>query len=296
MRVARLIEAGADAFVAVKGATEAELLCARQRCKGIGWRGEVACDAELIAQSKTLKGGRGKIDAEGIGTGAALKAQALKTRDSVSTIKLNVRIFNVFFKTKLKFNLSLEDKGFYQAALRSPKPLAALEYFTKQFAADESFTITDAYQWSSEQRAKCNESSTKVLAAVRASQKDKSLAAFLREASAEISALQARCPDKDFAKRFFPQFIEEIEDQLAVMAEQHAEDACRLAWERGYYRENQIALFTSLSRQVVSVTMNRLSESQEFYEVEEHTHGKHDRRWQKAGMAMVGDASSRKVG
>lgn len=281
-------------FSAVKGATEAELLYARRQCRGLGWRGEVACDAELLSQCQTLKGGRGKVDSCGIGIGAAIRAQAQKTHDSVETIRLNIRIYKTFFETIVARYDSLEDKGYYHAALRAPNPLKAIEFFAKEFKSNESFTVSEARHWAISQREKRNTSANKIDA--KSSPGDKSMTTFLRNAMLEIANLKSQCPDKDFAKRFFPQIIEELEEQLAVMAEDRADALCRMAWEHGHYREQQMALFTGLSRKDVSVVMNRLSEAQEFWEVEEHTHGRHDKRWQKAGVPLVGDLSARKVG
>lgn len=270
------------------------MLYARRQCSGIGWRGEVACDAELLTQCKKLKGGRGKIDVEGAGLYAAMREQARKTRCSLETIKLNIRIFNTFCQTQVTHYLRLDDKGFYHAALRAPNPLKAIEFFAKEFQSNELFTVAEARRWSTAQREKRNASANKLDA--KLSPEDKSMTAFLRRSIQEIKDMQARCPDKDFARRVFPSMVDDLEDQFATIADGNSENLCRMAWERGHYREQQMVAFTGLSRHNVSVTMNRLSEAQEFWEVEEHTHGRHDKRWQKAGVPLVGDLSARKVG
>jgi hypothetical protein len=270
------------------------LLYARSQCRGLGWRGEVACDAELLTQCQFLKGGRGKIDLEGVGIGAVVRAQARKTHDSIETIRLNIRIYKTFFETVVTRYDSLTDKGFFHAALRASNPLRAIEYFAEQFATDEAFNVVTAKQWVAAQREKRIASANKLSAAP--SLQDKSMSAFLRKAIDTISQLKAQCPDKDFARRVFPSMIEDLEDQFLTIADRNAESLCCMAWERGYYREGQMTQFTGLSRQDVSMAMNRLDSAQEFYVVEEHTHGKHDRRWQKAGVPLVSDSSARKVG
>lgn len=280
-------------FSAVNGASEAELIYARQQCQRLGWRVEIACDAELVRREYAPRG-RGKVDLEGVGVGASMRAHAKKMRCSVATIKVNIRIFNTFFKNELKFYPILQEKGFYQAAVRAPKPIAALEYFTKKFTDDESFTVMDAYRWVTDQREKRLASANKL--SLASSPQDKSMSAFLRNAIDTISQLKVQCPDKDFARRVFPSMIEDLEDQFLTIADRNAESLCRMAWERGYYREGQMAQFTGLSRQDVLMAMNRLDSAQEFYVVEEHTHGKHDRRWQKAGVPLAGDVSARKIG
>lgn len=266
------------------------MLYARRQCRGLGWRGEVACDAELLSQCQRLKGGRGKVDLHSVGIVAAVRAQAQKTRDSVETIRLNIRIYKTFFETVASRYDSLEDKGYYHAALRAPNPLKAIEFFAKEFSTNELFTVAEAKRWSVAQREKRNASANKL--ETKLSQEDKSMIAFLHRSIQEIKDMQARCPDKDFARRVFPSMVEDLEDQFSTIADNNSENLCRMAWERGHYREQQMVSFTGLSRQDVSVTMNRLSELQEFWEVEEHTHGRHDKRWQKAGVLLVGDLSA----
>jgi hypothetical protein len=102
----------------------------------------------------------------------------------------------------------------------------------------------------------------------------------------KLDKIEAKSPDKTFARQFFGAVKDDLEDHIALMVSSCDDDACRSAWELGYYREAQMATATGLSRKQVALSMERLSEAQEFYHVEEHVHGNHDRLWQKAGVPL----------
>jgi hypothetical protein len=278
-RVTKLLAAGADVLSAVKGASEAELLRARRAITSIGWRGEVVFDAAMVNVGYA-KRGRGNVDVDCVGVHAAIRKQAKLTRLSVSTIKTNVKIFNTFFKNGLSIYPNLDEKGFFQAALRAPNPISAIKYFDRMVSNNSNFSFTEASNWAERKRRKRLPKNPTVSAA------NTSLAEHIVWAKKEIFRIKSVCPDRKFVDRFYTPLLEELDDHLVFMAEKNAEDICRLAWDRGYHREAQISEATGLNRKTVSSAMLRLSEQEEFWAVEEITHGRHDQRWQKAGVPL----------
>lgn len=285
IRIVKLIEAGTDVFSAIKGASKQELIRARQACSNIGWRSEIVFDAALC-DVEHARNGRGNADKNGTGVMAAMRRQAAETRVSVPTIKQNIRIFKTFFKNGINNYPILVDKSFFLHALRAKDPLAALKHFERMVSSDEEFSTSSAKQWVDSERAKRNSEANKILS------KETPLARHIRWAKKEIIKIKDACPVKKFAERMYEPLLDDLEDHLAFMAETEAEGLCKLAWERGYHREAQIATATRLTRKAVAAAMLRLSAAQEFYEVKEVTHGRHDKRWQKAGVPIGSDFQS----
>lgn len=269
----------------VNGATEAELLSAYKAVSVVSWRSSVVLIAQLVAV-KPAKRGRGQVDKAGVGIKAAIARQSKLLRLSTTTIKNYVRLFNTFFKNGTTCFPILEEIGYFQAALRFQEPLKAIKQIEKLVRANPNFTPTDADVLASKHRAK-RVPAASTLAQLNDSQS--SLASHIIWAKKELLRIKKLCPDKDFAERMYNPVVEDLDDQLAFMAEQRAEDLCRSAWDRGYHREKQISDATGLDRKTVGAAMLRLSENNEFWQVDEVTHGRRDKRWQKAGEPL-GDA------
>lgn len=271
-RVSRLIAAGVDVLSAIKGASEGELRDARRACASLGWRTEVAFDAELVNVAHARRG-RGNLDKAGVGVKAAIRKQAEAMGVSTSTIKLNVRIFNTFLKNGVNNHPILTDKGYFQAALRTKNPTQAIEYFETKVKDNRSFSVTQAMAWAERKRCISKDG-------------DDPLAVHIRWAIDQFNRIKNRCPNQKFADRFYKPLMQDLEDHLAFMSEELDEQKCRLAWDKGYYREGQLVEATGLSKERVSAAMLRLSEQNEFWLVQESTHGRHDKRWQKAGVPL----------
>lgn len=278
-RIVKLIEAGTDLLSAIKGAKKDELIRARRACSNIGWRTEIAFDAALC-DVEYAKRGRGNADKDGVGVYAAIRRQAQETKVSFITVKVNIRIFKTFFKNGIISYPILVDKMFFVHALRTKDPIKTIAYFEKMVSSAESFVPADAKRYAEAEREKRNTELAGVIS------KQTELSKHIEWAKKQIIKIKEKCPNKKFAERLYTPLLDDLEDHLAFMAETEAESRCRLAWERGYHREGQIAQATRLNRKVVAAAMMRLSSAQEFYEVQETTHGRHDKRWQKAGVPV----------
>lgn len=256
------------------------MLEARRLCGGRGWRYDVALDAALVDVGYA-KRGRGNVDVHGVGIRSAMRRQAKALHVSLSTIEKNVRIFNTFFKNGVTCYDNLLDKTYFLQALRTSNPKKTIRYFDEQVKKNPEFFVTNAKRYADQQRIKREKVNQSAV-----SGKNSPLENHILWAKKEILRIKAMCPDRKFGERFYAPLLEDLDDHLSFMAEKNAESLCRMAWDRGYHREAQIAESTALDRKTVAAAMLRLSDAEEFWEVKESTHGHHDKRWQKSGVPL----------
>jgi hypothetical protein len=131
-----------------------------QRLETCAFRLRGACVAELRRRIKTrLTGGRGRRDTSGVGIGAQLGCLAQKVGVSVSTLKIDARIHEVFFvgkddevndetdkqmeiETRFAREPSLA-REFYVTALTAPDPHAAIHHAIEMRAAATDYSRED---------------------------------------------------------------------------------------------------------------------------------------------------------
>lgn len=109
------------------------------------WKIEIACDAEIWERHEKHVGGRGKKDIDESGIMAAVNKRAKEIGVGASTIRANARLYDRF-KTVLSTEQSLDDKGFYQAAMKMPDPEAAIEMFAEKRSENSHFCPADAWR------------------------------------------------------------------------------------------------------------------------------------------------------
>ncbi|HEV7889436.1 MAG TPA: hypothetical protein VGP08_02300 [Pyrinomonadaceae bacterium] len=97
------------------------------RLEACAFRLRGACVAELRRRTARLAGGKGKRDTARIGVKARLSDLAARLGVSVSTLKTDARIHEVFFSedTGLAREPALP-RDYYVTALRAPEPVAAI--------------------------------------------------------------------------------------------------------------------------------------------------------------------------
>jgi len=107
-----------------------------------GWRLECAADAELVRRFDPHEKVSGRRSAQSV------RQLCAETGESARTIYRNAQIHRTFFTTATSGTqyANLEDKSFYIAALESPDPTVALEYFSVQKAQDSSYSPMQALQ------------------------------------------------------------------------------------------------------------------------------------------------------
>ncbi|HEX5704845.1 MAG TPA: hypothetical protein VFX97_16725 [Pyrinomonadaceae bacterium] len=138
-------------------ATDKQLIDGRVYATQLGktaWKIVVIFDAEIWKRTERLVGGRGAKDVDEKGIMKAVDKQAHELGCGASTIYANARIFKTF-KTTLTTQNTLEDKGFYQAALAAKDPRAAIEHFTKQRSENPFYRPADAWRYVNATKKPC---------------------------------------------------------------------------------------------------------------------------------------------
>src|SRR5688500_863013 len=105
------------------------------------WRVECACDAALIATVNAETGG--------IGVKPVLKEKAKDAHSDVSTIYRNAQIYSTFLgkkapKRSLNVQTVLNEKGFYEAALRTDDPHKTIRILAQEKSANPTYSVRDA--------------------------------------------------------------------------------------------------------------------------------------------------------
>lgn len=165
---------------------------------GAGWRIVAACDAEILARTRKLVGGRGNKDTEGVGKTAAVKERAKQTQKSDAQVYRNAQIVNTFGKSILNVqNPLLDDKGFYEAALRAPNPKKAIRLFEKEKHDNPNFSVRDAFRLAKELKS----NRTKVNIPDQENYLDPHFKTFLLDLENSLASFSNRCPRAEFKIR-----------------------------------------------------------------------------------------------
>ena len=130
-----------------------DVMDTRNYAKTLGrsaWRIEIACDAEIWNRTQA-KRGRGNVDTEGVGIKATIAKRAAELGCTPRTIEQNARVHKLVQEVEINDESTftiLEDKGYWQAALASSDPKAALDHFVEEKTDNPFFSASDAYRWS----------------------------------------------------------------------------------------------------------------------------------------------------
>lgn len=161
-----------------------------------GWRLVCACDAMLLSMDRAKPG---VVDVDGKGRVAAAKERAKELACEVWTIRRNALIFNTFFKDDLAVNVhrELEEKGYFEAALRAKNPKKALKAIAMQKHKSPSFSVRDAFRFVKEVRG----SRAGGLSTSTADYLDPNFKNFLLEFETSLTSFKNRCVRPEFAAR-----------------------------------------------------------------------------------------------
>lgn len=163
-----------------------------------GWRIVAACDAEALARVRRLAGGRGNKDTEGVGRVAAVKERSKATKKCDSQTYRNAQIVNTFGKSILNVqNPLLDDKGYYEAALRADKPKKAIRIFEKEKRDNPNFSVRDAFKLAKELKA--NKPKDEI--PNRDDYLDPHFKSFLLDLENALTTFSNRCPRPEFKIR-----------------------------------------------------------------------------------------------
>lgn len=109
------------------------------------WKVEIACDAEIWDRHEHALRGRGNVDVEEKGVLAAVNRRKKEIGCGASTIYANAALYRRF-KNVLSTWKNLDDKGFYQAALKSEDPESKLAEWSERKEEHRFFRPADAWR------------------------------------------------------------------------------------------------------------------------------------------------------
>lgn len=124
-----------------------EVAQTRMSARALGvwaWVIECACDAEILNRVEARRG-RGNKDLLEEGRVAAVNKHAYQCGQTPATIYRNAQIYRRFENVLIDQNI-LDEKGYYEAALRAPDPERAIEVFAKEKDESPFFSVRDAHR------------------------------------------------------------------------------------------------------------------------------------------------------
>lgn len=263
--------------------SDEEILDTRRKSKLAGrfaWRIEAACDAQIIARAKRLKGGRGIKDDDEAGINSAVRRRSKIIGCTPNTIKVNARIFHLMqaAETSNNGNTSLlqilDEKGFYIAALSAIDEQAALVLFAQKKSEPKRFRVADAFRLLVKLGLTKKVASSKGIRQIRTASRDK-IFAYLKK----LKTVLLDCPDTDTFDRVLQDCYTDVDDQIKEMFEDDVCTSLREAHQLGNHNEDQLSRATEFPLEVVSRLMLVMGEDGEFIKVP----CTGSQRWHKVG-------------
>lgn len=178
-----------EVIAALPSMTDAEVIEARWTARvwfSCFWKVQAACDAELWDRHERMLGGRGKADVEEKGILAAVQKRAKQIGCGASTIRANARLYRRF-ETLLSARHSLDDKGFYQAALEAEDPESKLSEWAERRREDRTFKPADAWREVKKRNEQIRPDETAVI-------QTKEVKKFLSDYRASLKRLRKKVP------------------------------------------------------------------------------------------------------
>lgn len=230
------------------------------------WVIECACDAEMFTRVEAQKGGRGNKDEDGEGKVAAAGQQAYQDGKSVRTVYRNAQIINTFgIETIATHGNTLQDKGFWIAALDAPDPHEAIEVFAEKKTENPFWEVKDAQREidvisGKHEKAKrlFNE---KVTTIGRRAACD-----WLRfVADPKLDELATSCPFPSLAK-IFSDARQECKEAADALFLDNAQECVLYIWSLGKNTEKQLQQFTCLPAIEIRRVLDALADKGYFVE------------------------------
>jgi hypothetical protein len=220
--------------------TDEQLAGVRRNARALGqtaWRVEAAVDAEVVRRAVRQRGGRGRPDVAGTGAQRRIAERAREAGVTPATVRTNARVHALWERnatrviarpyvlgddpdrktTKSDFHTLgdvLQDKAYWQAALRAPDPDRALLEMAGHKLSDPRFRPADAARMlDEEERAPITVDADR-LARVA----DERIKAAVQHIERTINLLRTQvipdCPDARLADRLYFDFLEELNESL----------------------------------------------------------------------------------
>lgn len=227
--------------------SDEEVLETRDYARLLGksaWKIQAACDYQIWLRTDRALQGRGHKDVDEKGIIAAVNKQADRLGCSGRTVLNNHRIYETFQKeiTETRFS-SLDDKGYYLAALSAPDPHEALDLFAAKKLDSPFFLVKDAR--TAAKALKREEYLAKNQRAHEADDpgaKDRLAARrHFDETRLLLEQRKAACPDQKLAVKLYGAWIQDIVDQEGVWDDADLDSAIIRAWKNGNKLPEQIS-------------------------------------------------------
>lgn len=220
-----------------------------------GWRLVCACDALLLSVDPAKPG---VVDLNGTGRMAAAKERAKELGCEPWTIRRNAQIFNTFFKDDLLLNVQqqLEEKGYFEAALRARHPKKALRAIAKEKEKSASFTVRDAFRLVKE--TKVSGSSLGLSSSV--DYLDPNFKNFLLELETSLTSYKNRCTRPEFAARI--ETMIKVTKHERERTESSDYESVRQQIDEGCCTAEEIAEEVYLSNAEVKAIFNKIIEKE----------------------------------
>lgn len=266
----------------------------RMGARAIGvwsWVVEAACDHEMMSRVEKLKGGRGQKDEANEGRLAVMRQQGYLDGKSTRTIERNVQIIETFgLETIATHGDTLQEKGFWIAAVSAPDPIEAVEVLAEKKADNPFMEVQDANREIDALKGKHEEAKNKFVEKFRTVAR-KTVGEWIRfTARPTIETLKTNCPDPKLLK-VFDEMDQNLREREEVMLIEDAEPALIFAWQKGWVTEKQMCEFSGLLQLEVRQTMLSLQEKGYFVERSQAwkptmARGPRVKEWQRTGKPL----------
>lgn len=148
-QINRLEESEALVIAMLPTFSEDELMDMRNSARLIyccAWKIEIACDAEIWERTKDNLQKSGVKDVDEKGIMAAVNKRAQELGCGASTVRANRKLYETFAPLLSTQQRSLDEKGFYQAAMKAADPVAQILEWEQKKMDDPFFRPADAWR------------------------------------------------------------------------------------------------------------------------------------------------------
>lgn len=248
------------------------LIAVRMGASAIGvwaWLVEAACDHEMLKRVEAKKGGRGNKDDEGEGREATKRQQGYLNGKSPRTIERNSQIVEIFgVETIATHGGTLQDKGYWIAAVSAPDPHEAIEVFVEKKTINPFWEVRDAYHEIDVIKGKREKAKREFNDAVTTVGRKAASDWLEFHAKAELEKLKTDCPIPGFGDRVFGEAQKQCDEQRDVLFLHNAQECLLYVWTKGYRTQRQMVEFTRLPASEVKRVMENLADKGYFIEKE----------------------------
>lgn len=178
-----------DVIIALPSMTDEEVIETRWAARAwfrCFWKVEIACDAEIWDRQERALRGRGNVDVEEKGILAAVNRRKKEIGCGASTIYANAGLYRRFKNVLSTWN-NLDDKGFYQAALKAEDPESKLAEWSERKQENRFFRPADAWREVKKHEEQTRPDETAVI-------QTKEVKKFLSDYRASLKRLRKKVP------------------------------------------------------------------------------------------------------